>query len=223
MNCFDHGKEMVGLCGWGGKQICPSCIGRQDGRKKYCRECASKMGDFKSGEQSYGHKIVEEPQKAYYEDEQPRITPIAQKKPAIAFGAPKYVDPRHFELDDVHDHPRRVERPAPQPIKPTIAPQNPHGLRIEPQKIVHDNRPKPQVGSAMGSNRPAMGAASNALGMFAQQAKETAQQSAPMQTQQSDSKPHIQSGNPVQKNAGTAAASKALGFLAEAAKETAKK
>ncbi|TAL52261.1 MAG: hypothetical protein EPN86_05325 [Nanoarchaeota archaeon] len=218
MNCFDHGKEFAGLCGWCGKQVCPGCIGRQDGRKKYCRDCSSKMGDFKSGETSYGKKAEEPVVKAYHEDEQPRITPIVQKKPAISFAHPKQVDPRHFELDDVPS--RVVERP--QPIRPTVQPQNPHGLRIEPQKIVHDNKPKPQVGSAMGSFRDsaASGSSKMALGMFAQQVKTTAQgQSAPS----SDSKPHIQTGTPVQKNAGTGAASKALSFLADSAKETAGK
>ncbi|MEK6968582.1 MAG: hypothetical protein AABX51_08205 [Nanoarchaeota archaeon] len=221
MNCFDHGKEFTGLCGWCGKQVCPGCIGRQDGRKKYCRDCAAKMGNFKSGESSFG-KTVEEQTPIHHDEEQPKITPIAQKRPAVAFGPTKHVDPRHFELDDVDDHPRRTAAPPvhiqPHRIEPQINPQNPIGLRVQPEKIVHDDKPKPQVGSAMGSNRyGSPEAARAAFGMLAQQAKTTS--AAP----QTESKPHLQTGSTVQKNAGTGAASKAFSFLADAAKETAKK
>ena len=70
MECFDHGKEMEAMCGWCGKNLCPNCVGRQDGRKKYCRDCATKMGDFRPKEQAA-------PDATPAHEEQPRITPIA--------------------------------------------------------------------------------------------------------------------------------------------------
>src|SRR3989344_498494 len=103
MECFDHGKEIVGLCGWCGKQMCPSCIGRQDGRKKYCRDCAAKMGNFtapdRSAERLQAH--LNETAKEVQHDEEPVIEQIpAKMKIQVGHPPEKRIDPKIFELEE---------------------------------------------------------------------------------------------------------------------------
>ncbi len=126
MDCFDHGKEFVGLCGWCGKQVCPNCIGRTDGRKKYCHDCAAKMGSFQPKEKTDDRLRAHEEEKAkaafaptpQMHHEEPRIQPITAAKPALRTGHPegKHIDPKVFELDDdEHFEPRRVISSTPKP------------------------------------------------------------------------------------------------------------
>ncbi len=175
MQCFDHQMEFVGLCGWCGKQVCPRCIGRQDGRKKYCRECAAKMGDFRSGETKQQESPVRAAptphhEIAHHEEEQPRITPLAPKRPVIALGHPKPVDPHHFTLDNDepmifrHDEaPRRAHHDASEAHAPVhheaphvISHPAPHqevpssrvAFHTTPNTPVHHEAPKPALREA---------------------------------------------------------------------------
>ena len=47
MRCPTHKKETIGNCQWCGKQICPFCVARKDGKKLYCESCATKLAGLK--------------------------------------------------------------------------------------------------------------------------------------------------------------------------------
>jgi hypothetical protein len=192
MECFDHGKEMIGVCTWCGKSMCYECVGRRDGGKKYCRACTSKLGEVKVVDtvRERVSQHYDEKKKAAEEPEL-KVEPLPQKKPSFSFATTKRIDPRHFELDDADDLPAKTLRHE----RPTIVTTKP---------IVHEH-PKQAMHSGSSS-------ASSALGMFAAQAKQTAEKPRAEVKPQQSSTPEVSSS-----------ARSALGMFAAQAMETKKK
>jgi len=192
MECFDHGKEIIGVCTWCGKAICYECVGRRDGNKKYCRSCSSKLGEVKVVD-TVRERVTQhyDEKKKAAEEPELKVEPIAQKKPSFSFATTKRIDPRHFELDNVDDLPAKTLRHE----RPTIVTTKP---------ILHEQqRPAMHSGSS---------SASSALGMFAAQAKQTAEKP------RTEVKPQQSSTTEA-----SSSARSALGMFAAQAMETKKK
>ena len=47
MRCTKHRRNVVGACNWCGKQICPYCIGKKEGKKIYCEKCSMRLSTVK--------------------------------------------------------------------------------------------------------------------------------------------------------------------------------
>jgi hypothetical protein len=46
MRCSQHGKDLIAVCTWCGKQMCKLCIKKTDGKKAYCAQCVAQIGDM---------------------------------------------------------------------------------------------------------------------------------------------------------------------------------
>jgi len=47
MRCTKHRRNTVGACNWCGKQICPYCVGKKEGKKIYCEKCSLRLSTVK--------------------------------------------------------------------------------------------------------------------------------------------------------------------------------
>jgi len=46
MRCTKHGKDVISVCTWCGKEMCRLCITKTDGKKTYCSSCVNEIGDM---------------------------------------------------------------------------------------------------------------------------------------------------------------------------------
>ena|GEM_PF-1832691 len=78
MRCTKHRRNTVGACNWCGKQICPYCIGKKEGKKIYCDKCALRLSSVKRAKIPPSKK----PKESQGAREQPRIEekPVKQKR-----------------------------------------------------------------------------------------------------------------------------------------------
>ena len=84
MRCTTHRRNTVGACHWCGKQVCPYCIGKKDGRKVYCEKCAMRLSAVKRA------KIPQA--------KRPREAPVARAQPSIEEKPTK--EKRVFSVDE---------------------------------------------------------------------------------------------------------------------------
>lgn len=184
MECFEHGKETIGLCTWCGKAICPNCIGKREGNKRYCHNCTSKLSEVQS-EDVIRRRVAEHYEEKAKEAEQPelKVEPIAPKKTAFPYGPAKRVDPRHFELDEFDEslHLKTIKhtRPTIVSTKPSVQPASSSAktalnmFATQAKQSTPIERPKPEIKPAQTSTSQASSSARSALSMLAAQAQET--------------------------------------------------
>jgi hypothetical protein len=77
MRCTKHRRNTVGACNWCGKQVCPYCIGKKEGKKIYCEKCSMRLSTVKRAKMP-----AVQPQKMQGSRTQPVIEekPTQQKK-----------------------------------------------------------------------------------------------------------------------------------------------
>ncbi len=192
MGCFDHGQEYIGTCMWCGKQLCSRCVARASGKKLYCHNCASNLGDVEiRHEPQYEpvkeQKVVQQPQaKTQPMQLKSQVKPLAGKGPTIA------------SLSEE----KKIQAQQSQPIKQNISSSS---STISKPAAFSQAKAAP-------SATPVNSAARNALSMFAQSAQQSKTASAQPAAPQ-------QKTTPVSSPAASSAAKSALGMFAQQAME----